>query len=83
MNPYMAYEAVNIKIITKKSRILDKKKLEKILECNTVMQVTEFLKSKYNLKQIIDDAKSHDLHRNDLETLLNRYGVMEIETILH
>ena len=79
----MAYEAVNTKIITKKSQILDEKKLEKIIQCNTVEQVTEFLKNKYNLKQIIDDTKSRELHRDDLETLLNRYWVLEIEDILH
>lgn len=83
MNPYMAYEAVNTKIITKKSRIMDERKFEKILECNTVEQVTEYLKSKYNLRQIIDEVKSHDLHRDDLETLLNRFEVSEIENILH
>ena len=79
----MAYEAVNTKIITKKSRILDEKKLEKILDCNTVEQVTEFLKNKYNLKQIIEEAKNQEIHRDDLETILNRYEVMEIEDILH
>lgn len=83
MNPYMAYEAVNTKIVTKKGNILDENKLEKILECNTVEQVTEFLKNRYDLKKIIDDTKSHDLHRDELETLLNRYEVMEIESILH
>lgn len=83
MNPYMAYEAVNTKILTKKSHILDEKKLDKILECNTVEQVTEYLKSKYDLRQIIEDTKSHDLHREDLETLLKRYEVLEIENILH
>jgi len=79
MNPYMAYEAVNTKILTKKSRILDEKKFEKILECNTVEQVTEFIKSKYGFNIIIN----HDLHRDELETLLNRYEVMDIESLLH
>lgn len=83
MNPYMALEAVNTKILTKKSHILDEKKLEKIIECETVGQVTEFLKSKYNLKRIIERVDSRDLHRDDLETILNRYAVLEIEDILH
>lgn len=83
MNPYMAYDAVNTKIVTKKRLIFDESKLEKILDCTTVDQVKEFLKSRYNLKEIIDDAKSHDLHRDDLETLLYRYEVFEIERILH
>lgn len=83
MNPYMAYEAVDTKIITKKSRLLDEKKLDNILECETVGQITEFLRSRYALKQIIDNIKSQDLHRDDLETILNRYAVLEIEDILH
>ena len=83
MNPYMAYEAVNTKILTKKSNFFDEKKFDKIFECNTVEQVTEYLKSKYHLGQIIEETKSHDLHRDDLETLLNRYEVLEIESILH
>ena len=83
MNPYMAYEAVNTKIATRKSRIFDEKKLDKILECNSVEQVTAFLKSKYNLKQIIEEAKCQELHRDDLETILNRFEVNEVEDILH
>lgn len=83
VNPYMAYEAVNTKIKTKKSNILDKKKLEKILDCDSVEQVAEFLKTKYEFKQIIDDAKSHDIRRDGVETLLKRYAVLEIESILH
>jgi len=83
MNPYMALEAINTKVLTKKSHILDVKKLGKIIECKTVGQVTEFLKSKYNLKHLIERVERQDLHRDDLETILNRYAVQEIEDILH
>ncbi len=83
MNPYMAYEAVDTKIASKKRNIFDRNKLDKMLECNTVEQVTEFLRSKYNLRNILSDSKGHALHRDDLETLLKRYRVTEIENLLH
>lgn len=83
MNPYMAYDAVNTKIVTKKRLIFDAEKLEKILDCTTVDQVKEFLKNRYKLQEIMDDSKSHDLHRDDLETLLYRFEVFEIERLLH
>lgn len=79
MNPYMAYEAVNTKILTKKGRLLDEKKYEKILQLNSVEQVTEYLKNNYDLNFI----QNHNLHRDELETLLNRYEVMDIESLLH
>lgn len=79
MNPYMAYEAANVKILTKKSRLLDEKKFEKIMQLNSIDQVTEYLKNNYDLNLI----ENHDLHRDELETLLNRYEVVDIESILH
>lgn len=79
MNPYMAYEAANVKILTKKNRLLDEKKFEKIMQLSSVDQVTEYLKNNYDLNLI----ENHDLHRDELETLLNRYEVMDIESILH
>lgn len=83
MNPYMAYEAVNAKISAKKRRILDEKKLEELLGCDTIEQVTEYLRNRYNFKQVVDDIGWHNLHRDDLEVILNRYAVLEIENILH
>lgn len=83
MNSYMAFDAVNTKIVTKKSRILNEDKLDKILKCNTVAQITEYLKENYDLKSLIENAKISDIHRHDLETILKRYEVSEIENILH
>ncbi len=83
MNPYMAYDAVNTKIQSKKSRILDEEKLNKMLDLNMVDQVTDFLKSKYGLEKIINMEGNRELHRHELETLLKRYKVSEIENILH
>ena len=83
MNPYMAYEALNTKIMTQKNRLQDEDRFEKIMDCNTVEQVTEVLFTRYDLKRYIENVKIHDLHRDDLETLLTRYKVSVIENILH
>lgn len=83
MNPYIAYEALNTKIMTRKGRLLNEDSLEKIMGCSTVEQVTEVLFTRYDLKRFIENVKTHDLHRDDLETLLNRYKVSVLENILH
>lgn len=79
----MAYDAVNTKIQSKKSGILDEEKLNKMLDFSMVDQVTDFLKSKYGIENVINKAADHELHRHELETLLKRYKVSEIENILH
>lgn len=83
MNTYMAYEAINTKILTRESRIFDKEKLEMIMKCTTVAQVAEVFKNNYGLSHIIEEAKIQELHRGDLLTLLNRFKVHEIEDLLH
>lgn len=69
--------------MTQKGRLLDEDSFEKILGCSTVEQVTEVLFTRYDLKRYIENVKIHDLHRDDLETLLGRYKVSVIENILH
>lgn len=83
MNPYVAYDAVSTKIKAKNSRLLDKKDWDKILECTSVDQVTNMLKDRPELAEIIKDADSLHIHRDDLETILGRFRVSEIEDILH
>ncbi|MGE5613682.1 MAG: V-type ATPase subunit [Bacillota bacterium] len=83
MNPYMPYGAVSTKILAKNSRIFDKAKLEKLMECNTVEQVAEYLKDKYGLGRLVDEARLQYLHRDKLEMILQRYKVREVEDILH
>ncbi len=83
MNPYITYEALNTKIMTQKGRLLDGDSFEKVMGCGTVEQVTEVLFTRYDLKRYIENVKIHDLHRDDLETLLNRYKVSVLENILH
>ncbi|HBN84948.1 MAG TPA: hypothetical protein DDZ89_14020 [Clostridiales bacterium] len=83
MNPYMAYEAMNTKIMTKNNGVFDKKKFEKLLKCDSVDQVVDILLNEYHFNQIIEETISQDLHRDDLEILFRRYEVLEIENILH
>ncbi len=84
MNPYMAYNAVDTKISAKKSNIFDEIKLRSMMECDSIDQVTDFIKNKYGLAGFIDEAGSNArLFRDDLELLLTRYMVQETEEILH
>ena len=84
MNPYMAYNAVDTKISAKKSNIFGEIKLRSMMECNSVDQVTDFIKNKYGLAGFINEAGSNArLFRDDLELLLTRYMVHETEEILH
>ncbi len=84
MNPYMAYYAVDTKISAKKSSIFDEKKLGRMMECDSIDQVTEYIKYKYGLAGLINDAGNNvRLFRDDLEQLLTRYMVHETEQLLH
>jgi V/A-type H+-transporting ATPase subunit C len=84
MNPYMAYHAVETKISAKKGNVLDESKLGRMMECNTVDQVTDYIKNKYGLVGLVNDnAGNARLYRDDLELLLTRYMVHETEEMLH
>lgn len=83
MNPFMAYEAVETKILTKKSRILDKDAFKKLLECDSVEKIGEIFKSIYHFDDFTEHAKGQTLHRENLEEAFNRYKVSELEGILH
>ena len=83
MNTYVAYDAVNTKIKSKKSRLLDKKDWDNILDCTSIEQITDMLKDRPELADIIKETDSRYIHRDDLETILGRFRVSEIEDILH
>ncbi len=83
MNPYVAYDAVSTKVKSKRGRLLDKKDWDNILDCTSVEQVTNLLKDRPELAEIIKEADSDHIHRDDLETILGRFRVSEIEDILH
>lgn len=83
MNPYMAYDAVNTKIISKRGHILKKNDWDKMLEFSTVDQLTDFLKSKSEIKRAFDVLKNDNIHRDNLEVILGKYKTIEIEELLH
>lgn len=83
MNPYMAYDAVNTKIISRIGNILKKEDWDKILGFTTVDQLTDFLKSKPAIKKAFEDLKNDNIHRDSLEAILGKYKTIEIEKLLH
>jgi V/A-type H+-transporting ATPase subunit C len=83
MNPYISYEAVNTKIISKKGHILKRDDWEKIIGFSTVEQLTDFLKNKSEIGKAFQNLKNSDIHRDSLETVLGNYKTIEIEQILH
>ena len=55
-----------------------------MVDCDTVEQICELILTQYGLRDYItDDAKTHGMHRDDVEKLLNRYRVSVTEDILH
>jgi V/A-type H+-transporting ATPase subunit C len=78
----MAYEAVNTKIITKKGHILKSEMWEKIFNFNTVDQLSDFFKNHIEIKKVFENLNTNDLHRNNLESLLNKYRTLELEDLI-
>ncbi len=83
MNPFAAYYAINTKIYARRKTLLSQKEWEKLAESPSVTQVIEFLKKRPGYKEIINSYKAEELHRTDLEVILDRYLVKEIEAMLH
>jgi len=83
MNPYMAYEAVNTKIISRSGHILKKGDWDKIVGFSTVDQLTDFLKSKPEIKKAFENLNNDNIHRDSLEAILGKYKTIEIEELLH
>nr|WP_312576383.1 V-type ATPase subunit [Sedimentibacter sp.] len=83
MNPYISYEAINTKIVSKRGHILKRDDWEKLLDFSTVDQITDFLKNKPEIRKAFQDMKNNDIHRDSLEIILGNYKTIEIEQILH
>jgi len=83
MNPYIAYEAVNTKIISKRGHNLDHEQWEQILGFSTVDQLTDFLKNHSEINKVFEGLKEDNIHRDILEAVLNKYKTYEIEDMLH
>lgn len=83
MNPFASYRAINTKLHAKKKNLLSDAEWIKIAQCKNVSQVVEFLKRREGYKNLVVANKNCDLHRSDLEIVLDRYIVTEIEDMLH
>ncbi len=83
MNPFASYRAINTKLHSKKRTLLSQNEWSKVIEYEEVPQVIEFLKRRPAYKEEMSLYKSNELHRSDLEVILDRYCVNEIEDMLH
>lgn len=83
MNPFASYRAINTKLRAKKRTLLSKNEWSKVVHYQEVPQVIDFLKKKDGYKEQMSLYKCNDLHRLDLEIILERYCVSEIEDMLH
>ncbi len=83
MNSFASYQAINTKIHARKRGLLSNKEWQKVITFKSITQVTEFLKERPPYKQLMNKYKADDIHRVDLEVLLERHIVKEIETMLH
>lgn len=84
MNPFASYKAIDTKLCAKKGKGLRKEDWQKLTQLEEVSQVIQFLKRKSLYKrQFMRYETQDELHRYDLEVILDRYVVSEIEDILH
>lgn len=83
MNPFASYRAINTKLSAKRRTFLSDKEWEKVAELKTVPQMIEFLKKREGYTEAFAKYKMDELRRGDLEILLERYLVSQIESILH
>ena len=83
MNPFASYRAINTKLYAKKRTLLSQTEWMKVAQLKKVSQVVEFLKKREGYKNLMAMNKEYDLHRSDLEIVLDRYMVSEIEDMLH
>lgn len=83
MNAFAAYRAVNTKIQSRRKTLLSKEEWDKATAFKSVSQVIEFLKKKPGYTQLLNVDKAKELHRTELEVILERHIVKEIESMLH
>lgn len=83
MNPFASYQAINTKLHARKRTLLSEAEWHKIAECQSVSQVVDFLKKRDGYRDVMAEYKANEFHRTDLEIVLDRYCVNEIEDMLH
>ena len=83
MNPFASYRAINTKLHAKKRTLLSKHEWSKLMQYQEVSEVITFLRKRVGYKEQMRLYQSNDIHRSDLEIILDHYCVREIEAILH
>lgn len=83
MNSFASYRAINTKLHAKKRTLLSNQEWGKVTQYQSVPQVIDFLKKREGYRKQMQGYKTNDLHRSDLEVILDRYCVTEIEDMLH
>lgn len=71
MGSLKKYSGLTTKVKAMRSKLLSSSEYELIMECNTVSEVAEILKSRDGYRNILEDSDSTDIHRETLE-----YGIM-------
>lgn len=83
MNPFASYYAMNTKLHTRRRAMFHEYEWNQILDFTTVAQLTDFLKTKYGYSQHLEKSHVEEVHRTELELVLYRYIVSEIEKMMH
>ncbi len=83
MDQFVAESAITTKIKSKKSNILDKDDWAKIINFKNTAQIYSFMKGTQSFSDIFGDLDTLNIHRDDLETVLERFKVKDIESIIH
>ncbi|HHX62600.1 MAG TPA: V-type ATPase subunit [Epulopiscium sp.] len=83
MNHTSRYAAIHSKLKVRKRAFLTPEDYETILTFTTIDQMQVFLKSKIGFREVLKRSTDIDLHRADLEIILHRYEVSEIEKIIY
>lgn len=83
MNALACYHAINTKLHTRKRTLLGPQEWLQVMAYTTVGQLTDFLKNRYGYSEYITSSSVGEMHRSELEKILHRYIVGEIEKMLH
>lgn len=83
MNPYMAFDAVNTKIISRLGYILDYDEWNKYIKFSSVEQLISYLKKQPLIKKSFDDYKNNNINRDSLEVILGNIKTTEIENLIN
>ena len=83
MTNLFRYAAINSKLKVRQRIFLDKKDYEAVLDFTTISQMAKFLKDRVDFQEGFRGIDSTYTHRGDLEVMLHRYEVTEIEKMIY